>query len=341
MRRYLLLRLAFAAITLFVAVTAVFLYFDTILPGDDPLRIIGTPVAYDFESSVDLLMDRLGHEKPSLPNRFVTFLGNTVTREFGLSYSFKEPVASVLGPAVRESLVVGAVGVVLAIGLGALVWLVLGAGLSVAAKRAIVFGLGALAAAVALWTVLSAAEALPYDWGSGLYLGWWDATGYGPDGANGVLRAGLLVGVILGGALGVLLWLAVRRLVAARKARQVSGGEAEPVTWRRAWAHALGRRWMVSLAVALVCLAVTVLGERAALLRRSAGVVALDARTAYDYPLVQTALLAAGLFVTLGALALGVIVAALDPGWVASLTLPRRKKVETPVVPDGVAGSAD
>jgi peptide/nickel transport system permease protein len=113
--RFLLRRLGLALITLFVLSIVIFL-LSHILPGDVGRRILGP---FADAQSVQLLDHKLGTDQP-LITQYWTWLTGALTGNFGDSLNFAVPVASLLGPALLNSLKLAAVAFVLVVPLGIL-----------------------------------------------------------------------------------------------------------------------------------------------------------------------------------------------------------------------------
>ena len=115
MARFLLRRLGLALVTLFVLSIVIFL-LSHILPGDVGRRILGP---FADAQSVQLLDHKLGTDQP-LITQYWTWLTGALTGNFGDSLNFAVPVASLLGPALLNSLKLAAVAFVLVVPLGIL-----------------------------------------------------------------------------------------------------------------------------------------------------------------------------------------------------------------------------
>jgi peptide/nickel transport system permease protein len=113
--RFLLRRLGLALVTLFVLSIVIFL-LSHILPGDVGRRILGP---FADAQSVQLLDHKLGTDQP-LITQYWTWLTGALTGNFGDSLNFAVPVASLLGPALLNSLKLAAVAFVLVVPLGIL-----------------------------------------------------------------------------------------------------------------------------------------------------------------------------------------------------------------------------
>lgn len=84
-------QLAFTALTLFVVSFTVFA-LNEFTPGSAARKVLGE---FATQEQVDLLTQRLGLDRPLLV-RYVEWIGNALSGEFGESLRFHEPVANVL-----------------------------------------------------------------------------------------------------------------------------------------------------------------------------------------------------------------------------------------------------
>lgn len=115
MARFLLRRLGLALITLLVLSIVIFL-LSHILPGDVGRRILGP---FADARAVAQLDHQLGTDQPIVV-QYWTWLTGALTGNFGQSLNFAVPVASLLGPALLNSLKLAAVAFVLVVPLGIL-----------------------------------------------------------------------------------------------------------------------------------------------------------------------------------------------------------------------------
>ena len=88
MTRFILRRLGFAAVTLFLVLTAVFVLVR-ILPGDPALVVLGDQAS---QASIDALHARLGLDQ-SLGQQYVAFLGQILRGDLGISLVSNRPVS--------------------------------------------------------------------------------------------------------------------------------------------------------------------------------------------------------------------------------------------------------
>jgi peptide/nickel transport system permease protein len=111
--RFLIRRIAFAVITLWLLSVLVFLGAH-VLPGDVGRRILG---AFASPRAVANLDRQLGVDKP-LPVQYLNWLSGAVRFNFGSSLAYRQPVSSLLGPALLNSLKLAAVAFVIVVPLG-------------------------------------------------------------------------------------------------------------------------------------------------------------------------------------------------------------------------------
>lgn len=111
-------RILFASITLWLVSLVVFFSAES-LPGDAANVLI--PREQQTPENVERLRHELGLDKPAV-NRYVTWLRNGLTGDWGRSYASREPVTKELGARLRNSMLLASVsiivGIPLAIGLG-------------------------------------------------------------------------------------------------------------------------------------------------------------------------------------------------------------------------------
>src|SRR3972149_8289419 len=86
-RDYFLVRLIHTVITLFIVIVLLFVIFR-LMPGD-PVNFIIDPKATQVQK--DLIANQLGLNKP-MHEQFVIYLGNTLTGNFGKSFTTQQPV---------------------------------------------------------------------------------------------------------------------------------------------------------------------------------------------------------------------------------------------------------
>lgn len=112
--RYLVRKTATLVVTLFVVVTFNFLLFH-VLPGS-PLRLLARSGHLD-PAAVAQLKSVLGLDKP-LPVQYLIYLKDMLQGDLGFSYVYRQPVTSVIGPAVLNTLLLLGVATVLTIVVG-------------------------------------------------------------------------------------------------------------------------------------------------------------------------------------------------------------------------------
>lgn len=117
----LLSRLAQSLLTLLVLVTMIWLMFR-LLPGDPTTALLGTGQLPP--EAVAQLRTQWGLDDP-MPLQYLRYLGNLATGELGLSFVYRQPVSTVLAPAMLNTLVLMVpatlISVLMGIGIGA--WL--------------------------------------------------------------------------------------------------------------------------------------------------------------------------------------------------------------------------
>ena len=96
---FLLARLAQAAATLFAASVVVFLVLE-VVPGDPAEIMLGINATAD---AVAALRERLGLNLPPL-QRYLAWIGGVVRGDFGTSYTYSEPVLSLVADRIAVSL---------------------------------------------------------------------------------------------------------------------------------------------------------------------------------------------------------------------------------------------
>jgi peptide/nickel transport system permease protein len=117
---YLVRRFASLLVTLWVAVTIVFVLFR-LVPGD-PATVLAGPLA-SAEAKAALTAD-LGLDRP-LIEQYGVYLGSIVQGDLGTSYSQRQPVSNLALPAFLNTFILVFVTFVFAYGIGALLGVVL------------------------------------------------------------------------------------------------------------------------------------------------------------------------------------------------------------------------
>lgn len=103
-------RLAMTVITaLFIAIVVFFAI--RAIPGDPALAILGTDSTPEERDRLRVVM---GLDQP-LPVQFAIWLGHLLSGDLGYSYSQGRPVADIIGPALQNTLLLGATASVIAI----------------------------------------------------------------------------------------------------------------------------------------------------------------------------------------------------------------------------------
>ena len=103
MLKYVLRRLAFVGLTLLVSSILIFVATQ-VLPGDVAQMILGRFAA---PAALENLRQELGLDQP-LITQYLTWLGNFVTGDWGMSLSVKEPVAPLIGARLANSAMLAA-----------------------------------------------------------------------------------------------------------------------------------------------------------------------------------------------------------------------------------------
>lgn len=86
-------------ITLFLVSLITFFIFN-IIPGNPAVAILGPDAA---SSQIEKLEQELGLNKPLL-NRYISWLANAITGDFGISYKYNQPVSSIILGALKITL---------------------------------------------------------------------------------------------------------------------------------------------------------------------------------------------------------------------------------------------
>jgi peptide/nickel transport system permease protein len=113
MALFILKRIALAIVTLFILSLIVFLAAQ-VLPGDPGRAVLGPLAA---PSAVKVLDHQLGTDRSVLA-QYGSWIGHTVTRNFGESTQFQAPIGPILGKAVVNSLKLAALAFVIVVPLG-------------------------------------------------------------------------------------------------------------------------------------------------------------------------------------------------------------------------------
>jgi len=101
-------RLGLLLLTLLLVTAFAFLAFS-VIPGDPTGAILGTEAT---DEQIAALRTRLGLDLP-LWQRYLTWVGNFVTGNFGESYSYEMPVAKLLAPLIPVTLTVAVMAFIL------------------------------------------------------------------------------------------------------------------------------------------------------------------------------------------------------------------------------------
>ncbi|CAN5803155.1 ABC transporter permease [soil metagenome] len=177
MTRYVLRRLLLSIITLFLLVTMVFLIVN-VLP-DDPGRRIAGPFAP--QETVDALNQQLGVDDPMI-TQYGRLLRNTVTFDFGESFQLKQPVKSLLWPALGRSAKLVVYGLILTVPLA------IAAGMLAARKRNTLVDRAIVTLGVASSSIPEFVSGVVLQFVVAVKLGWFEVLALAPRGANAITQ---------------------------------------------------------------------------------------------------------------------------------------------------------
>jgi len=144
-RDYLIRKLLFALLTLFVVVTLNFFLFR-VLPGDPVRSVIGRGVRISPEIQA-ALRSQFGLDKPIFPDQYFNTLGQWLRGNLGVSWWLRRPVAEVLAAKLWNTLLLVSLGQILSIVLG------VGLGLIAGWKRKKPIDVGALIFSLIAWAI--------------------------------------------------------------------------------------------------------------------------------------------------------------------------------------------
>jgi peptide/nickel transport system permease protein len=144
-RDYLIRKLLFALLTLFVVVTLNFFLFR-VLPGDPVRSVIGRGVRISPEIQA-ALRSQFGLDKPIFPDQYFNTLGQWLRGNLGVSWWLRRPVAEVLAAKLWNTLLLVSLGQILSIILG------IGLGLIAGWKRKKPIDVGALIFSLIAWAI--------------------------------------------------------------------------------------------------------------------------------------------------------------------------------------------
>jgi peptide/nickel transport system permease protein len=144
-RDYLIRKLLFALLTLFVVVTLNFFLFR-VLPGDPVRSVIGRGVRISPEIQA-ALRSQFGLDKPIFPDQYFNTLGQWLRGNLGVSWWLRRPVAEVLAAKLWNTLLLVSLGQILSIVLG------VGLGLIAGWKRKKPVDVGALIFSLIAWAI--------------------------------------------------------------------------------------------------------------------------------------------------------------------------------------------
>src|SRR5215211_4713832 len=115
MTRYVLRRVAFSLVTLWLVVTIVFM-INNVFPSDIGRRLAGP---FQSQEVVDQINEELGTNDP-LPDQYGRLVKGVVTFDWGDSYAQNKPVGDVISSALWRSMKLAAYALVLTIPLAVL-----------------------------------------------------------------------------------------------------------------------------------------------------------------------------------------------------------------------------
>jgi peptide/nickel transport system permease protein len=117
--RFVVRRLALLALTLF-AVSVMIFAITQLLPGDVATMIMGMSAT---PQDLATIRAQLGLDQPAIV-QFGRWLGGVLQGDLGVSTRFQRPVVEILGPPLKNSLVLATVGILFAVPLGVALGLV-------------------------------------------------------------------------------------------------------------------------------------------------------------------------------------------------------------------------
>lgn len=141
--RYLLRKLAFSVLTIFVVIVINFVLFR-ILPGDPVRAVIGRNVKISAEVQQSL-REQFGLDKPVFPDQFLMTMKQWASGNLGVSWSLRRPVAEILISKLWNTILLIGLGQVLSIFFGVLLGLLAGW------KRKTAIDTGALTFSLIAW----------------------------------------------------------------------------------------------------------------------------------------------------------------------------------------------
>lgn len=141
--RYLLRKLAFSLLTIFVVIVINFVLFR-ILPGDPVRAVIGRNVKISAEVQQSL-REQFGLDKPVFPDQFLMTMKQWASGNLGVSWSLRRPVAEILISKLWNTVLLIGLGQILSIFFGVLLGLLAGW------KRKTAIDTGALTFSLIAW----------------------------------------------------------------------------------------------------------------------------------------------------------------------------------------------
>jgi peptide/nickel transport system permease protein len=173
MTRYVLRRVAFSIVTLWLVVTIVFM-INNVFPSDVGRRLAGP---FQSQEVVDQINEELGTNDPLL-EQYGRMLKSVVTLDFGDSYVQNKPVTEVIGAAFWRSLKLAAYALVLTIPLSVV------AGIFAARRQGTVADRTIVTAGLASSSIPDFVSSVIVQVLIGWKLGWFHVTARAPDGSS-------------------------------------------------------------------------------------------------------------------------------------------------------------
>lgn len=164
---YLARRVAQLGLTLLAVATFNFVLFR-ILPGD-PIRLLARAGSLSPEA-IDRLRSLFGLDQP-LPVQYVYYLRNIVTGQFGMSVTYRRPVADILAERMVNTLILLAAATILVVLLGVFL------GVAAAARRGSRQDTTTVVTSLVFWSLPTFWTGLILVFVFGVYLGWFPVSG--------------------------------------------------------------------------------------------------------------------------------------------------------------------
>ena len=173
MTRYILRRVAFSLVTLWLVVTIVFM-INNVFPTDVGRRLAGP---FQSQEVVDQINEDLGTNDPLL-EQYTRMLKSVVTLDFGDSYVQNKPVSEVIGSAFWRSIKLAAYALVLTIPLS------IAAGIFAARRQGKLADRTVVTAGLASSSIPEFVSSVILQVIIGWKLGWFHVIANAPDGAS-------------------------------------------------------------------------------------------------------------------------------------------------------------